>query len=114
MTLDTLNSLCIKLGDKALPENERWKSIKYISEEGQMESIDFGYYFKNNLAYFLDGSKTEPGFLILETPYSETDQVTIKNGAREKIVTFIGLRNINGLSFMVNGEDVTVDDIVNS
>ena len=48
MLLDTFNKLCAELGDQSYDESERWKSIKSISTEGQMEPIDFDFKLASN------------------------------------------------------------------
>ena len=95
MTIDDFRTICNTYGDKTLPEGERWKSIKYISVEGQMESTDFGYYYDNNLGYFLDVDDFPQVFVILATPYAEFQPLNYK----EKIATIITLTMVNALGF---------------
>ena len=95
MTIEDFRTICNAYGDQSLPENERWKSIKMLSVEGQMQGTDFGYYYDNNLGYFLDVDGFPPVFVILESPYAEFEPFNYK----DKIVTIITLTMVNALGF---------------
>ena len=98
MELATFNSLCKKFGEQDLAEDERWKSIKGISFEGSMEPIDFEKLYNIRRGYFIDDDATiGAGFIIMEEPYAEFGVVS--PGFKKKIVTFIGLDEINAISF---------------
>lgn len=105
MTIETFLDTCKRYGDQSLPENERWKSIKYFSTEGQMESTDFEFYYKHNEAYFINDSSTGPGFIFLETPYTEFGAPhRNKDGSNKKIITFVSLIMVNALGFTSDSE----------
>lgn len=100
MQKDTFHTLCETLGDQSYDTADRWKSIKYITTEGAMEPIDFEFYYKNNLGYFMDNDSMGTGFLLLETPYAEFEPLNQpKRDKRKKILTFIGIEMINALGF---------------
>ena len=118
MLLETFNKLCSELGDQSYDEPERWKSIRSISTEGQMEPIDFEFRFSNNEAYFISDSAYGSGFIFIETPYAEFEPINniLINGNIEhrRILTFIGLENVNGLSFKtksITNANSTIDNI---
>ena len=100
MVIEEFRTICSTYGDQSLAENERWKSIKYISVEGQLEATDFGYYYENNLGYFLDIEGYPPVFLIIEPPYAEFEPIN----RGKKILTIITLQMVNSLGFRNNQE----------
>lgn len=99
MTIETFNTLVKNFGDQNYDETDRWKSIKYITTEGQMEPIDFEYKFLCNEAYFIDDVAYGTGFIFIETPYVEFEPINKDNEKVKRIVTFIGLTMVNSLSF---------------
>ena len=118
MLLDTFNKLCAELGDQSYDESERWKSIKSISTEGQMEPIDFDFKFANNEAYFISDPSYGSGFIFIETPYAEFEPINniLINGNIEhrRLLTFIGLENVNAISFKttsINKANANIDNL---
>ena len=110
MTLDTFNSLCESFGDQAYDASDRWKSVKYISTEGQMEPIDFEFFFNNRMGYFISDEKFGHGFILMETPYTEFTVLNCHaNGEKKKIVTFVGLDMVNGISFRQTDQNKVSD-----
>lgn len=99
MTIETFNSLVKNFGDQNYDEADRWKSIKYLSVEGQMEPIDFEYRFLCNDAYFINDDSYGTGFLFLETPYVEFEPINKVKDKTKRILTFIGLESINAITF---------------
>lgn len=107
MTIDTFNILVKTFGDQSYDEADRWKSIKYISTEGQLEPIDFEYRFANNDAYFINDESYGTGFIFIENPYAEFEQITNIGHKAKRIVTFIGLDMVNALSFKTDSVEIT-------
>jgi hypothetical protein len=115
MTKETFNSLCNKFANPDLPEGEKWKDLKYFTTEGQMEPLDFGYYFDMNMGYFIDDDTIGTGFLILEYPYAEFGVCYRDHShATKKIATFIGLDMVNAVSFRVKDENKAHQIITNA
>ena len=115
MTVDTFYSLCNAFGDQAYDATDRWKSIKYISTEGQMEPIDFEFFYNNRMGYFLGDENIGYGFILLETPYTEFTVLNYnKNGTKKKIVTFVGLDMVNGISFRQTDQNRVSDILSNA
>lgn len=102
MTIETFNSLVKNFGDQSYDEADRWKSIKYLSVEGQMEPIDFEYKFMCNDAYYINDESYGTGFLFLETPYVEFEPINKTGDKTRRVLTFIGLNSINSITFTAN------------
>lgn len=109
MTTETFNTLVKTFGDQAYDEVDRWKSIKYITTEGQMEPIDFEYKFKCNEAYYIDSDEFGTGFLFIETPYTEFEPINKIGDKVKRIVTFIGLTMVNAVSFRTDSVKASND-----
>ena len=117
MKIETFNAICDKFGDQSYDSADRWKSIKYISTEGQMEPIDFEFMFNTNQAYFINDETMGTGFIYIETPYAEFEPINnikINSPEHRRIVTFIGLEMVNGLSFRTKSVDDTNTIITNA
>lgn len=112
MTLDTFNSLVKTFGDQSYDEADRWKSIKYITTEGQFEPIDFEYHFMNNNAYFIQDSSYGAGFIFMGTPYAEFEPINHIGNRPRRIVTFVNLEMVCSLSFRVTSVDDTNNTIL--
>ena len=116
MPNDTFLDLCKNFGDPSLPEAERWKSVKYISTEGQMEPLDFEFLFKHNEAYFINSEEYGTGFILIETPYTEFEPVNNNPnspGNKKRIVTFIALTMVNSISFRTTNTN-SVQNIIDN
>lgn len=112
MTTETFKTLVKNFGDQNYDEVDRWKSIKYITTEGQMEPIDFEYHFLCNEAYFIDDEAYGTGFIFLETPYVEFEPINKVKDKPKRIVTFIALTMINALSFKTSSVKAANDIII--
>lgn len=101
MEYSNFKSLCNTLGDQKLPENERWKSLKYLNIEGQaIPGFDFQTLLKQNRINFIDSEEVGPGFIIIDSPNSDMGVTNISN----PIVSFIPLDSVDSLTFMVTKE----------
>lgn len=111
MTVETFNTLVKTFGDQSYDESDRWKSIKYITTEGQMEPIDFEYKFLCNEAYYINDDAYGAGFLFIETPYVEFEPINKAGNKVRRIVTFVALTMVNSISFKVTSVKSTNDII---
>lgn len=99
MLKENFDALCKYLGDQSLPENERWKSLKYISFTGHvLPTIDFQNAFKKHMAYYVDNNETGPGIFVLDFADSDLGVTNIN----DKVITFIPLERIEVVTFTVN------------
>lgn len=110
MLLNTqIDFLCNSFGDTSLPENERWKCIKYIFAENPI--IDVQLLIKKGEIIYINNSEIGPGFYILGTP--NADFGLPKND--EKVITFIPLNLLDKVSILTKfidinfGENVDID-----
>jgi hypothetical protein len=94
-------SLCNTLGNQKLPEEERWKSLKYINIAGQaIPGFDFQTLLKQNRINFISSEEVGPGFIIIDSHNSDMGVTNINN----PIVSFIPLTSVDSLTFMVTKE----------
>jgi hypothetical protein len=101
MEYSNFKSLCKTLGDQNLPEEERWKSLKYINIAGQaIPGFDFQRLLKENRITFVASEEVGPGFIIDDTPNSDMG-VTNTN---DPILSFIPLDSVDSLTFIVTKE----------
>ena len=101
MEYSNFKSLCNTLGDKNLPEDERWKSLKYINIAGQaIPGFDFQTLLKQNRINFIKSEEVGPGFIIIDSHNSDMGVVNIN----DPIVSFIPLDSVDSLTFMVTKE----------
>lgn len=87
-----LSLLFNTFGDQELPENERWKCIKYIYCENPV--IDVQLLLDRGEIEYIDNSDIGPGFYILGSPNAEFGLF----GGTEKVITFIPLAMIDKIS----------------
>ncbi len=107
MTIDTFNTLVKTFGDQSYDEADRWKSIKYISTEGQFEPIDFEHKFINDEAYFISDESYGAGFIFMGVPYAEFEPINKINGKQKRIVTFVNIEMVCSLSFKTDSAEAT-------
>ena len=95
-----LDFLCNAFADKNLPSNDKWKCIKYIFIENPI--VDVQLLIKKNEIRYIDNSDNGPGFYILTS--ANADFGICKK--EEKLVTFIPIKIIDKISFVVESLNV--------
>ena len=96
MLLNTqIDFLCNSFGDTSLPENERWKCIKYIFAENPI--IDVQLLIKKGEIIYINNSEIGPGFYILGTPNADIEPIN-----EGMVVTFIPLKLIDKITFQTD------------
>lgn len=101
MEYSNFKSLCNTLGDQNLPEEDRWKSLKYLNIAGQaIPGFDFQRLLKENRINFIKSEEVGPGFIIIDSPNSDMGVTNINN----PIVSFIPLDSVDSLTFVVTKE----------
>ena len=98
MEYSNFKSLCNTLGDQSLPEEDRWKSLKYINIEGQaIPGFDFQRLLKENRITFVESEDVGPGFIIIDSYNSDMGVENINS----PILSFIPLDSVDSLTFVV-------------
>ena len=92
MRRSQLDFLCKTFGDPNIPDNEKWKCIKYIFVENPI--VDVQKLLKRHEIMYIDNSDNGPGFYILG--YDNSDLGISKYG--NYIITFIPLTIIDKIS----------------
>ena len=101
MEYSKFKSLCNTLGDQKLPEEDRWKSLKYLNIAGQaIPGFDFQKLLKENRIDLIKSEEVGPGFIIIDKPNSDMGVTNINN----PIVSFIPLDSVDSLTFVVTKE----------
>ena len=101
MEYSNFKKLCNTLGDQKLPEEERWKSLKYLNIAGQaIPGFDFQRLLKENRINFISSEDVGPGFIIIDSPNSDMGVTNINN----PIVSFIPLTSVDSVTFIVTKE----------
>jgi hypothetical protein len=95
MRKSQLDFLCKAFGDQTLPDNEKWKCIKYIFIENPI--VDVELLIKKNEIKYIDNAENGAGFYILATPNADFGISKLN----EKLVTFIPLKIIDKISLNV-------------
>lgn len=91
-------NLCKHLGDQSLPENERWKSLKYVNIAGQaIPGFDFQRLLKEGRINFISNTDVGPGFTILDAANSDMGVTSLK----EPVLSFIPLTSVDSFTFVV-------------
>lgn len=117
MTREQFITMCNKLGDQALPEGERWKSIVHLKYDNNSTIPFMEQLIDNDAIAFVDWNGTvggKPttlcGFILLETLPSDTVQIPITGNLElGKCVTFINVDWVLGATFKngSKGDDYT-------
>ena len=84
--------LCKAFGNPNLPDNEKWKCVKYIFVENPL--VDVQVAIRQNSIMYLDNIDIGPGFYILGRTNSDLGLASYN----EKVVTFIPLSMIDKIS----------------
>ena len=101
MEYSNFKSLCNSLGDQNLPEDERWKSLKYLNIAGQaIPGFDFQKLLKDNRITFVKSEEVGPGFIIVDNQNSDMGVTNIN----DPILSFIPLDSVDSLTFLVTKE----------
>ena len=101
MEYSNFKSLCNTLGDQNLPEEDRWKSLKYLNIAGQaIPGFDFQKLLKEDRITFVTSEDVGPGFIIIDNHNSDMGVTNINN----PILSFIPLDSVDSLTFMVTKE----------
>ena len=115
MEYSNFKSLCNSLGDQNLPEDERWKSLKYLNIAGQaIPGFDFQRLLKENRINFIDSEDVGPGFIIIDSHNSDMGVTNINN----PILSFIPLDSVDSLTFVVTKEpndgskNITLEEVL--
>lgn len=104
MELANFQSLCSALGDQALAEKDRWKSIKYISIAGQATpGFDFQKMLKDNRIFFLSNDTIGAGFCLLDSANSDMGITNIN----DPVLSFIPLKVVDAVTFIVTKKSDT-------
>ena len=93
------NFLCKTFGNPKLPDNEKWKCIKYIFVENPLADVQRLIRLRK-IAY-VDNFNIGPGFYILG--YANSDLGVPKHG--ERVVTFIPLTLIDKISLVTSFDE---------
>lgn len=98
MEYANFKKLCTYLGDQSLPEDERWKSLKYINIAGQaIPGFDFQRLLRENRINFINSEDIGPGFTILDNANSDMGITNIN----DPVLSFIPLISIDSVTFVV-------------
>lgn len=98
MEYANFKKLCTYLGDQSLPEDERWKSLKYINIAGQViPGFDFQRLLRENRINFINSEDIGPGFTILDNANSDMGITNIN----DPVLSFIPLISIDSVTFVV-------------
>ena len=98
MEYANFKKLCTYLGDQSLPEDERWKSLKYINIAGQaIPGFDFQRLLRENRINFINSEDIGPGFTILDNANSDMGITNIN----DPVLSFIPLVSIDSVTFVV-------------
>lgn len=98
MEYANFKKLCTYLGDQSLPEDERWKSLKYINIAGQaIPGFDFQRLLRENRINFVNSEDIGPGFTILDNANSDMGITNIN----DPVLSFIPLISIDSVTFVV-------------
>ena len=93
MTKKQFEFMCNNFGNTDLPENERWKAIRYIYVESPLMDVQF--LIKKGMFAYIDNEDIGPGFYILGEPNADIEPIN-----NERVITFIPLENIDKISFV--------------
>ena len=99
-----LDFLCKTFGNPDLPDNEKWKCIKYIFVENPVADVQ--KLLKTGDIRYISNTGNGPGFYIKDVANPD---LGISN-VNEKVVTFIPLKIIDKISILtyINTEYNTV------
>ena len=96
--------LCKTFGNPDLPDNEKWKCIKYIFIENPIADVQ--KLIRVNQIMYIDNPNIGPGFYIMS--YSNSDLGVPKYS--RQVITFIPLKLIDKLSISPFLDDNNDDD----
>ena len=101
-----LDFLCKTFGNPNLPDNEKWKCIKYIFIENPI--VDVQRLLKSGEVAYIANDENGPGFYIMGHPNADLGL----SKSNEKVVTFIPLKIIDKISLLASYIDTKYEAII--
>ena len=102
MRQSQLDFLCKTFGNPDLPDNEKWKCIKYIFVENPIADVQ--KLIKTGDIKYIANSSNGPGFYIMDIPNADFGIADIN----KKVVTFVPLKIIDKISIIIGSYDNTL------
>lgn len=94
MTKAQLDLVLSNFSDQSLPDDEKWKCIKYIYIENPIADVQL--LLKRNGIKYIDNSEIGPGFYIIDAPSSEYGI----QKSDDRTVTFVALSAIDKITLI--------------
>lgn len=95
MNKNQLDYMCKTYGDPTLSDDEKWKSIAYIATITTKTPTFSAQYYLRTDQFFYSESFGEPGFFLIDYPYSPFGPFSHEHGL---IVTFYPLSKVTAVA----------------